>query len=57
MVFPARYRGWCEACDNEIEPGEDVAYNSDDQLVHEWCDDKIDDGYDPVDSDPFSSPW
>lgn len=35
-TFTARYRGRCAECDDEIEPGDEVAY-ADDDLVHEDC--------------------
>ena len=35
-MFTARYRGRCAGCDEEIEPGQSVAY-VDDDLVHAGC--------------------
>lgn len=41
-TFQARYRGRCLACDDQIEPGDDVCYDEDD-LVHAECADEDDD--------------
>ena len=42
IVFQARYDGWCNACGDMIEAGDEVTYNSDDILVHDECDDPVD---------------
>jgi hypothetical protein len=51
VVFLAQYHGRCPACGDEIDPGDEVTYNRDDELVHDDCDDEPDDDLDP--HDPF----
>ena len=36
VSFRAKYSGRCGACDDRINPGDDVRYD-DDQLVHDVC--------------------
>lgn len=37
MSFVAQYGGVCDSCDHRIKPGQEVDYNSDDELVHVFC--------------------
>lgn len=37
IPFKARYFGRCAACDEQINPGESVEYDDDDELVHREC--------------------
>ncbi|WP_125777176.1 hypothetical protein [Antribacter gilvus] len=44
MSFPARYRGACGACDEPIEPGQDVEYGDLEfhrEIVHAVCPDPV----------------
>lgn len=42
MSFEAKYHGRCVGCDERIEPGDQVEYNADEELVHVHCDDQTD---------------
>lgn len=35
--FEAQFSGECGECGWEIEPGDMIAYNGDDEIVHEDC--------------------
>lgn len=37
MSFTARYHGRCGGCDEQIVPGEEVAFDDDGEVVHESC--------------------
>lgn len=37
MTFTAQYRGRCWACDERIEPGDECAYDEDDEVIHVDC--------------------
>lgn len=36
-TFEAMYEGFCYACGDDIEPGDQIAYNEDDEIVHGDC--------------------
>jgi len=36
-TFEAKYYGRCQECGERIEPGDEVCYDADDDLVHEDC--------------------
>lgn len=36
-TFLARYPGRCASCSERIEPGDNVTYTTDDELVHADC--------------------
>lgn len=44
MSFAAKYRGTCDSCWEDIEPGERVRYTKGDDLVHDGCTDEGVDG-------------
>lgn len=35
--FEAQYYGFCPGCGGEINPGDYITYNDDDDIVHEDC--------------------
>jgi len=37
MSFTARYHGRCGSCEEQITPGQEVAYDADGDVVHESC--------------------
>lgn len=38
-TFAAKYHGRCSACHERIEPGQDVRFTDDSDLIHADCDD------------------
>jgi hypothetical protein len=36
-TFTARYNGYCGDCGGEIDPGDEVMYDSTDSIVHADC--------------------
>lgn len=46
MSFEAQYFSRCPECLERIEPGDEVVYNSGDEVVHVDCDDEDDEDFD-----------
>ena len=37
MTFTARYHGFCSSCEKHIHEGDQVKYDTENQVVHEEC--------------------